>query len=358
PDHDTIADFRQRFLPQLAKFFVQILEIAHETGVLKLGSVSLDGIRVKANASKHSALSYEYASRLEKQLMAEIAELFKKAESADQAAIPDGMNIPEELARREERLKAIVEAKAEIDRRAKERHATEQEAYERKMTERSKKDKPKGSPPRPPEAGPAGKDQVNLTDGDSRIMPGGGGFELVRKMQALDLKPDIIFVTAFSQYAIEAIRASAFDYILKPIDEAQLRKAVNRLRCQRKQMGGRGIGQLVEELRKPARLRVNVRSGFLMLEPAEILYLEADGSYTDIYMCNGRHELTSTNLSQILDQLPARDFLRISRSLCINLAYLTRIDRNKHCCILQEGEKKYELHVSRRYFSRIDEATQ
>ncbi|HRZ76466.1 MAG TPA: LytTR family DNA-binding domain-containing protein, partial [Bacteroidales bacterium] len=189
-------------------------------------------------------------------------------------------------------------------------------------------------------------------------MPGGGGFELVRKMQALDLKPDIIFVTAFSQYAIEAIRASAFDYILKPIDEAQLRKAVNRLRCQRKQMGGRGIGQLVEELRKPARLRVNVRSGFLMLEPAEILYLEADGSYTDIYMCNGRHELTSTNLSQILDQLPARDFLRISRSLCINLAYLTRIDRNKHCCILQEGEKKYELHVSRRYFSRIDEATQ
>lgn len=184
PDHDTIADFRRRFLPQLAKFFVQILEIAHEMGVLKLGSVSLDGIRVKANASKHSALSYEYASRLEKQLMAEVAELFKKAESADQAAIPDGMNIPEELARREERLKALVEAKAEIDRRAKERHATEQEAYERKMTERNKKDKPKGSPPRPPEAGPAGKDQVNLTDDDSRIMPGGGGFEQTHNAQA------------------------------------------------------------------------------------------------------------------------------------------------------------------------------
>jgi transposase len=184
PDHDTIADFRRRFLPQLTKVFVQILEIAHEMGVLKLGSVSLDGTKVKANASRHSALSYEYASKLEEQLTAEVAELLKKAESADQAAIPDGMNIPEELARREERLKAIIEAKAEIERRAKERHAIEQEAYEKKLAERNKKEKPKGSPPKPPVPGPTGKDQVNLTDSESRIMPQGSGFEQAYNAQA------------------------------------------------------------------------------------------------------------------------------------------------------------------------------
>lgn len=185
PDHDTIADFRRRFLPELAKVFVQILEIAHEMGVLKLGSVSLDGTKVKANASKHSALSYEHASKLQEQLTAEVAELLKKAESADETPIPDGMNIPEELARREGRLKAIIEAKAEIERRAKERHAVEQEAYEKKMAERNKKDKPKGSPPKPPEPGPTGKDQVNLTDSESRIMPQGGGFEQAYNAQAV-----------------------------------------------------------------------------------------------------------------------------------------------------------------------------
>ena len=184
PDHDTIADFRRRFLPQLGKLFVQILEIAHQIGVLKLGSVSLDGTKVKANASKHSALSYEHASKLEEQLMAEVSELLKKAESADQTAIPDGINIPEELARREERLKAITEAKTEIERRAKERHVVEQEAYETKLAKRSKKEKPKGSPPKSPEPGPTGKDQVNLTDKESRIMPQGSGFEQAYNAQA------------------------------------------------------------------------------------------------------------------------------------------------------------------------------
>ena len=185
PDHDTIASFRRRFLPQLEKLFVQILAIAQEMGVLKLGSVSLDGTKVKANASKHKALSYEYALKLEEQLKAEVAELLKKAEAADQTPIPDGMSIPEELTRREERIKVIAEAKTEIERRAKERHAVEQEAYEKKVAERSKKEKPKGSPPKPPVPGPTSKDQVNLTDSESRIMPSKGAFEQAYNAQAV-----------------------------------------------------------------------------------------------------------------------------------------------------------------------------
>jgi cytoplasmic iron level regulating protein YaaA (DUF328/UPF0246 family) len=96
--------------------------VANELEVLKLGSVSLDGTKVKANASKHKALSYEHACKLEKQIKAEVAELLKKAEAADRADIPDGMSIPEELARRNDRLTAIVAAKSEIERRAAERH--------------------------------------------------------------------------------------------------------------------------------------------------------------------------------------------------------------------------------------------
>lgn len=190
PDHDTIANFRRRFLPQLNSLFAQILLIAHQMKVLKLGSVSLDGSKVKANASKHKALSYGHASQLEAQIKAEVAELLKKAEAADRADIPDGMNIPEELERREKRLAAIAAAKAEIEKRAAERYAREQAAYEKKVAERAKKEqatgkKAKGKPPKPPKSGPTAKDQVNLTDEESRIMPtSAGGFEQTYNAQA------------------------------------------------------------------------------------------------------------------------------------------------------------------------------
>jgi transposase len=101
PDHDTIATFRRRFLKDIEALFVQVLLLASEMGVLKLGTVALDGTKIHANASRHSALSYEHAGKIEAQLKAEVAELLSKAEAADQANIPDGMSIPEELARRE-----------------------------------------------------------------------------------------------------------------------------------------------------------------------------------------------------------------------------------------------------------------
>jgi transposase len=101
PDHDTIATFRRRFLKPIEALFVQVLGVAREMGVLKLGTVALDGTKIHANASRHSALSYEHASKIEAQLKAEVADLLGKAEAADQAEVPDGMQVPEELARRE-----------------------------------------------------------------------------------------------------------------------------------------------------------------------------------------------------------------------------------------------------------------
>ena len=190
PDHDTIASFRKRFLKELKALFVQILLIAHEMGVMKLGSVSLDGTKIKANASRHHALSWDYARKLEKQLEGEIKDLLQKANQADKHDLPDGMNIPEELARRESRLEAIAAAKAQIEQRAAERFAKEQKEYEEKVSARKAKaketgKKPGGRPPKPPEPGPKSKDQVNLTDTESRIMPrSGGGFEQAYNGQA------------------------------------------------------------------------------------------------------------------------------------------------------------------------------
>ena len=162
-------------------------------GVLKMGIIGLDGTKIHANASRHSALSYEHVGRIEAQLKAEVADLLARAEAADAADVPDGMSIPDELARREERLRKLAEAKAKIEARAKERHAREMAEHQAKMASREAKTaatgkKPGGKPPAPPTEGPLPTDQVNLTDAESRIMPvAGGGFDqsTMRKPRSL-----------------------------------------------------------------------------------------------------------------------------------------------------------------------------
>ncbi len=206
PDHDTIANFRKRFLAELKPLFVQILLIAHQMEVLKLGKISLDGTKIKANASKHRALSWKHSCKLEEQLKAEVEELMRQAEEADSSDLPDGLNIPEELARRQQRLEAIAKAKAEIERRAAERYAEEQAAFEKRAAEREAKEqktgkKTPGKKPKAPEPGVKDQDQVNLTDGQSRIMPvSGGGFQQGYNAQAgVDVDTMLIVCRHLSQ---------------------------------------------------------------------------------------------------------------------------------------------------------------
>lgn len=189
PDHDSINTFRKRFRKEISELFIQILLIAKEAKWLKIGTISLDGSKMKANASKHKALSYKHACKLEKQLKAEVEELLKMADKADSEGLPEELSIPGELERREDRLRVIAEAKAEIERRAKERYQQELEEYNEKVARREvikeSGKKPRGQEPKKPEAGPRDKDQVNLTDPESRIMPtSGGGFEQAYNVQA------------------------------------------------------------------------------------------------------------------------------------------------------------------------------
>jgi transposase len=202
PDHDTIAVFRRRFLKDIEGLFIEVLKLAREMGLLKMGTVALDGTKIHANASRHSALSYEHAGKIEAQLKAEVAELLAKAEAADQADAPDGMSIPEELARREVRLAKLAAARAKIEARAKERFEREQAEHRAKLAERAAKaaatgKKPSGKPPQPPVEGPLPTDQINLTDEESRIMPvAGGGFEQCYNAQAVVAADSLLVVAA------------------------------------------------------------------------------------------------------------------------------------------------------------------
>jgi transposase len=202
PDHDTIATFRRRFLKEIEGLFVQVLALAREMGMLKMGTVALDGTKIHANASRHSALSYEHAGKIEAHLQGEVAELLARAEAADKADVPDGMSIPEELARREERLAKLAEARAKIEARAKERYEREKAEHEAKLAAREAKakatgKKPRGKPPRPPTEGALPTDQINLTDEESRIMPvAGGGFEQCYNAQAVVAADSLLVIAA------------------------------------------------------------------------------------------------------------------------------------------------------------------
>jgi transposase len=217
PDHDTIAAFRRRFLKEIETLFVQVLLLAREMGVLKMGTIALDGTKIHANASRHSALSYEHAGKIEAQLQAEVADLMAKAEAEDTADIPDGMSIPDELARREERLRKLAEARTKIEARAKERYARELAEHETKLAASAAKaaatgKKPGGKPPQPPTAGPAPQDQINLTDEESRIMPSvGGGFEQSYNAQAAVAAGSMLVV------AVDVVQAANDKQQLEPM---------------------------------------------------------------------------------------------------------------------------------------------
>ncbi len=181
PDHDTICTFRRENQALLQETFVRVLELAQALKFLQVGriTVAVDGTKVLANASKHAAASYEHAGKTIQQLDLEVKELLAKAEQADNTPLEDGLTIPAEIQRRQERKAKLAAARTEIEARAQARAAAEMAEYKAKLEERAARgnqgEKPRGPEPKEPGRQPKPKDQYNFTDPDSRIMKAGSG---------------------------------------------------------------------------------------------------------------------------------------------------------------------------------------
>lgn len=204
PDHDTLAHFRKTFLVELEDLFVQVLSLAQAMKLVKLGQISLDGTKIKANASKHKALSHGHIEKLEAQLRDEVQALLQLAAETDAADARDDLDLPDELARREQRLQALAEAKTKIAERVKPRDEQAQKDYQDKLDRRAAQrqagKKPRGPEPKAPEAGPKVDDQINLTDEESRIMPSHDGFvQGYNSQAAVDVETMLIVGTHVSQ---------------------------------------------------------------------------------------------------------------------------------------------------------------
>jgi len=218
PDHDSIAEFRKQHLQELAKLFAQVLRMCEQAGLVKLGHVAVDGSKLRANASKHKAMSYERMCAKEEQLAAEVARLLQEAAATDEAEDQEygkgrrGDELPPELARRESRLRKIREAKAALEAEAKEKAKAAAAVAQAKIEARKKREEETGkkTPGRVPQvpdveaAKPEAKAQRNFTDPESRIMKDSatGSFEQSYNAQiAVDDKAQIIVAASLTQAA-------------------------------------------------------------------------------------------------------------------------------------------------------------
>jgi len=184
-------------------------------------------------------------------------------------------------------------------------------------------------------------------------MPGKDGFEVVRDLSFNKEKPGIVFVTAHEEYAIEAIKNNAFDYLLKPVDRFELKKCILKFIETAKVDIANRQNSPIDSHKKIPRLRINTRTGTLFLNPETILYCKAEGNYTEI--CTGEKlHLCTMNIGKIEEQLPGNGFIRIGRSYILNFEYISFLDRKENSVTLVRNGQTAKVKISKRHLKDLD----
>ncbi len=185
-------------------------------------------------------------------------------------------------------------------------------------------------------------------------MPRKDGFAFVEDLHTSLADTTIIFITAYQQYAIDAIKHSAFDFLLKPVAPVELIKTIERYK-EKKNLEKPDINRLLKKLNKNHKIKLNTRTGFELVNPVDIIYIEAESNYAHIHLVLDREFVvtqTMKNLKKILEEYVP--FLQVSRSAVINTDYLMSLDRVQRKCKLITGSRTYELKVSRNRLKEFD----
>lgn len=183
-------------------------------------------------------------------------------------------------------------------------------------------------------------------------MPGKYGIEFVNELHFENGKPGVVFVTAYDQYAIKAIKIQAFDYLLKPVNRKELKECVEKYALKHEESITKSVLK-PEPPKKISRIKVNTRTGTVFINPSTILYCKAEGNYTTI--CTGEKEyLCSLNLGKLQDQLSSNAFIRIGRSLIINFEFITLLDRKKSTVTLVRDDESVIIKIPHQHLKDLD----
>lgn len=178
-------------------------------------------------------------------------------------------------------------------------------------------------------------------------MPEKDGIELAKDIRDKDIDTSIVFITAYNEHAIEAFKVAAFDYILKPIDPAELKNTIERLKQSRTKYD---LSEKIDKLARtlaPEKLRFNTRNGYIMLNPNDIVYCEADGNYTFLHLHNDTAKHVTQQIGKVYQQLDPGIFLRINRSVIVNRNSIVSFNRLSRKMKLYNAEGEIEFRVAR-----------
>ncbi len=168
-------------------------------------------------------------------------------------------------------------------------------------------------------------------------MPEKNGFDVLGEIREYDLNPIVIFITGYDKFALQAIKHAAFDYLIKPVDPAELKSTIEKLKTNNKDDLTNQVSKLLHHLNSNVKLKINTPTGFIIIDSSEIIYCQADRNYSEIYLSDGRKEVITCNLKKLSKDLPKENFFRASRSLIINMSYITKVERT-----LQKISIKYQ----------------
>lgn len=186
-------------------------------------------------------------------------------------------------------------------------------------------------------------------------MPEKNGFQLADYLQKYMFNTTVVFVTAHAEFAINAVKISAFDYLLKPVMMAELQETILRFKASRLQQNFPGDPSRTAGVPSPtSKIKFNTRTGYILIAPSDIMYCEADVNYTTIYLGKNRREVVTINLGKIEEILSPYSFHRVSRSIIINQACLSKADRQKQQCTLEKGEEQIILEISPNHIRELE----
>ena len=187
-------------------------------------------------------------------------------------------------------------------------------------------------------------------------MPKKNGFDVLREIHEYDINPTVIFITGYDKFALQAIKYAAFDYLVKPVDPLELKSTIEKLKTRNSDNLTGQVSKLLHHLNSNVKLKFNTPTGFIIIDSSEITYCLADRNYSEIYLSDGRKEVITSNLKKLFKSLPKDNFFRASRSLIINLNYITKVERTNHKVILKCQNEFFEFDLPSKQIQALEDS--